>query len=95
MTTIPSHQIDSLKENPLVEAVYIGKIISAQSLECLYDLDTNEYKPLVMEPNDEVLVTKLTNGTYYMHFMSLTPNRFHYRAPWVFDDQVTINEESL
>lgn len=95
MTSIPTHQIDALKANPLVKAVFVGKIISQLELECLFDLDTNEYKPLEMEPNDEVLVTEMRDGTYYMHFMSVTPDRFHYRAPWVFDDQVTISEESI
>jgi len=91
--TFPQHQIDVLKQNPIVKAVYAGTIISELELECLFDLDDNDFKPLTVEPNDEVLVTQMTNGMYYIHFLSETPNRFHYRAPWISDDQVTIDEE--
>jgi len=91
---VTTAQIAELAEDPNLEAIYAGRIISTTELYRVYDHGT-AYSSITLEPSDDVLVTKHKDGTYFMHFMSITPNAYHYKAPWVTDDEVTMEDEAL
>jgi hypothetical protein len=96
---VTAEQITELAEDPNLESIHAGRIISDQLLYPVYDTDYGVLfeppQPLLMEAEEEVIVTKHRDGTYFMHFMSLEPKRYHYKAPWIFDDQVTHDEGAL
>lgn len=90
------NQLRLLAEDPNLEAVYLGTTITDQVLYRVNDhsLATDETS-ITIEAGDHVLVSKHHDGTYFMHFMSYTPNMFHYKAPWISDDQVTHDEGAI
>ena len=95
MIDFTNDQIRELAEDPNLESIHMGKIISDQVLYCVYDNTSRNMNSITMEPEDDVLVTKHRDGTYFMHFMSETPKMYHFKAPWIFDDQVTHDEGAI
>lgn len=95
MIFFTDEQIAELAEDPNLEAVYAGTVVTDQTLHCIYDRTMHKLNSITMEAGDDVLISKHQDGTYFMHFMSLTPKMFHYKAPWISDDQVTHDEGAL
>jgi len=91
---VTAEQIRELAEDPNLESIHLGKIISEQSLYCVYDHNYRRYNSITMEPGDEVIITKHRDGTYFMHFMSRI-TQYHYKAPWVTDEQTTMEDEAI
>jgi hypothetical protein len=87
-------QIAELAEDPNLESIHLGRIISEQVLYPVYD-HSKRYNSITMEPEDEVIITKHRDGTYFIHFMSLAPRHYHYKAPWVTDEQTTMEDEAI
>lgn len=99
MTRLTDYQIQELSKDPNLESVHMGEILTDLPLFCLHDGAYNlmmELPPttILLEVGDEVLVTKHKDGTYFMHFISET-ELYHYKAPWVTDDQVQMEEQAI
>lgn len=95
MPEFSDEQIRELAEDPNLESVHTGRLVTDQVLFCVYDRSFLESVSITMEAEEEVLVTKHRDGTYFMHFMSMTPKMYHYKAPWISDDQVTYDEGAI
>lgn len=88
-------QLTELAQDPNLESIHLGKIISEQVLYAVYDNTLRPVNSITMEPEDDVIVTKHRDGTYFIHYMSYGPKMYHYKAPWISDDQVTHDEGAL
>lgn len=89
---VPVH-VEELITDPNLEAIFTGTVTKEHTVYCVYDkTETDQVPHLVMEEADEVIVTLQIDGTYFVHFMSLTPGLFHYKAP-ANTDAITIEEE--
>lgn len=89
---IPVH-VEELIVDPNLESIFVGTVTKEHTVYCVYDTtETDQVQHLVMEEEDEVIVTKQNDGTYFIHFMSLTPGLFHYKAPANIE-AITIEEE--
>lgn len=95
MIEFTNEQIAELAEDPNLESIHAGRLITDQYFYSVYTEVGNQKSAIMMEAEDDVLVSKHKDGTYFMHFMSLTPKRFHYKAPWVNDEQTTMEDEAI
>lgn len=80
---ISESMIKTLSADLTLVSVHEGNIVGETQLEPLYDkgMHIDHLPTLTVEPGDDVLVTRHKDGTAFSHFMSLTPNLFHYRSP--------------
>lgn len=76
----PSHNIDTLKSDPNVTAIYHGRMMKGLSLYKVFDNYNTDIPSLLVEQGDDVLITAHDDGTSYVNFMSIYENTYHYRA---------------
>lgn len=69
-----------LKADPNIDRVYEGRLTRRLSLNKVYDYGFPNYPFIEMEQGDDVLVSVDHDGTWYVNFMSIYENTYHYRT---------------
>lgn len=91
---ITQSQIEELKNDETLVAIFEGEVLTELSLPLVYDKVEFSDCPMALEPGDDVIVTEHVGGLFFIHFMSWTKS-YHYRMPWTTDDQVTHTEGAI